>query len=56
MELLNATKRGDMELISKMISKGVDMNCFAGDEVCASYKHTTSYNEYIAELKSGDKH
>ena len=56
MELLNATGYGNMELISKMISEGVDMNCFAGDEVCASYKHTISYNEYIAELKSGDKH
>ena len=54
MELLNASLDGDMELISKIISQGVDMNCFADDEVCASYKHTTSYNEYIAELKSGD--
>ena len=34
MKLLDAAIDGDIELLSEMISEGVDMNCFAGDEVC----------------------
>ena len=34
MKLLDAATDGDMELLSKLINDGIDMNCFAGDEVC----------------------
>jgi len=34
MKLLHATQTGDIEVVSKMIDEGVDMDCFAGDEVC----------------------
>ena len=34
MKLLGAAQRGDVELLSKLINDGIDMNCFAGDEVC----------------------
>ena len=34
MKLLGAAQRGDIEILSKLINDGIDMNCFAGDEVC----------------------
>ena len=33
MKLLDAAILGDIELLSKLINDGIDMNCFAGDEV-----------------------
>ena len=34
MKLLDAAYYGDIEILSKLINDGIDMNCFAGDEVC----------------------
>ena len=39
MKLLHATQHGNIELISKFIDDGIDMNYLAGDEVCTPYIH-----------------
>ena len=35
-KLLNAAMCGDIELVSKTISDGIDVNCFTDDEVSAA--------------------